>query len=59
MPADHVLAEFGAFEKSGSGRVVYTAALFYDTDGKLLHNWYSEYADDLNALRKGNVEILY
>lgn len=49
------MAIFGSFERVGD-HVEYTATLIADR-GQIAHSYDSELADDLIALRAGNVEI--
>ena len=56
--AELVSAIFGQFKKE-SKDVIYTATLCRDDKGKLIHDPYSEFLDDMAAMESGNVEVLY
>ena len=59
-----VFAAFGAFERTDQSTLLYTACVVenweqdYTDKDDLLNSMDSEYLDDLNMLRSGNIEII-
>lgn len=50
-------AIFGTFERTNNRTLLYTATVWTDETGEIYHNYDSEFEDDLNALRRGHVEV--
>lgn len=57
MPADSVLANFGAFECTDRSTVLYSATVWAD-HGVIFHDYHSEFLDDLADLQAGRVRAM-
>lgn len=56
MRAQFACAHFGTFERIGHRSILYSATVWTERDGTIAHDYDSEFADDLKALKTGNVD---
>lgn len=54
---EYAVAHFGTFQRTQNRTVLYSATVWQE-NGKIYHNYDAEFADDLIALKKGNVALL-
>lgn len=57
--AEMVMATYGTFERTGNGTLLYSAGIARESDGRLSHDYDTEYGDDLSSLKAGTVTKIY
>ena len=57
--ADLVLADYGQYERTDNSTLLYTAEVLTEADGSPVHDYDTEYMDDLRSLKAGRVRKVY